>query len=169
MIFNIADRYIGTRMKKGETLKTLENAQRELTRFVESTKLLIDGIDTQERILPIVSRKTKFGEWFYTDGQKLKALSNNPLECMSNIENLHENLHKTYKEIFDIYYLNEKKGSLLSKILKPKQKILSESEYAYVNKKYSMMEKTVQDLLDEISRLKRRLTAVSEEKINSLL
>ena len=155
-------------MNKDETLKSLENAEIELTRFVETAKALIDGIDPEDKILPTTSRETKFGEWFYTDGQKLKTLSNNPLECMSNIEALHDRLHERYHEIFDIYYSQENKGGFFSKIFKPKQKVLTDSELKLVQEEYTAMEKTAEELLEEISRLQRRLVAVSEEKINSL-
>ncbi len=156
-------------MKKDETLKSLENAEIELTRLVETAKSLIDGIDPEDRVLPTSSRETKFGHWFYTDGQKLKILSNNPLECMSNIEELHNKLHERYREIFDLYFSEEKKGGFLSKIFKPKQKVLAESELKLVNEKYAEMEKTAEELLAEIARLQRRLVAVSEEKINALV
>jgi len=155
-------------MNKDETLQNLENAKIELTRFVETAKSLIDGIDPEDKILPVSPRETKFGEWFYSDGQKLKTLSNNPLECMSNIEELNNKLHKNYHEIFDLFYSQEKQGGFLSKIFKPKQKVLTESELKLVNEEYAAMEKTVEELLAEISRLERRLVAVSEEKINAL-
>ncbi|WP_418640831.1 CZB domain-containing protein [Sulfurimonas sp. ST-27] len=156
-------------MKKDETLKSLENAEVELTRFVETAKSLIDGIDPEDRILPTSSRETKFGQWFYTDGQKLKILSNNPLECMSNIEELHDKLHERYREIFDLYFAEEKKGGFLLRIFKPKQKVLTESELKLVNEKYLAMEQIAEELLAEIARLQRRLVAVSEEKINALV
>ncbi len=155
-------------MKKDETLKSLEIAKIELTRFVETAKSLISGIDAQDKVLPILPRETKFGEWFYSDGQKLKALSNNPLECMSNIEQLHERLHERYCEIFDLYFSVEEKSGFLSKIFKPKQKVLTESELKLAKEKYVFMEKTAEELLSEIERLERRLVAVSEEKINTL-
>jgi len=156
-------------MKKDETLKSLETAEIELTRFVETAKSLIDGIDAEDKVLPTSPRETKFGEWFYSDGQKLKALSNNPLECMSNIEQLHDKLHERYREIFDLFYSEEKKSGFLSKIFKPKQKVLTESELKLVNEEYAAMEKTAEELLAEISRLQRRLVAVAEEKINALV
>ena len=155
-------------MNKDETLKSLEVAEIELTRFVETAKALIDGIDPEDRVLPVQPRETKFGEWFYTDGQKLKTLSNNPLECMSNIETLHEELHKRYKEIYDLFFSDEKQGGFLSKIFKPKQKVLTESEKKLAEEEYAAMQKIANELLSEIARLERRLVAVSEEKINAL-
>ncbi|WP_457749142.1 CZB domain-containing protein [Sulfurimonas sp.] len=156
-------------MKKDETLKSLEIAAVELTRFVETAKSLIDGIDVEDKVLPTSPKETKFGEWFYGDGQKLKALSNNPLECMSNIKHLHEQLHEKYRIIFDLYFSEEKKGGFLSKIFKPKQKVLTESELQLAHKEYAAMQKTAEELLNEVARLERRLVAVSEEKINTLI
>ena len=155
-------------MNKDKTLKSLEIAEIELTRFVETAKSLIDGIDAEDKVLPTSARETKFGEWFYSDGQKLKALSNNPLECMSNIEQLHEQLHEKYRNIFSLYFSQEEKGGFLSKIFKPKQKVLTESELKLANEEYESMQKTAEELLNEIARLQRRLVAVSEEKIKTL-
>jgi hypothetical protein len=88
---------------------------------------------------------------------------------MSNIEDLHNKLHARYHEIFDLYYSSENKGGFLSKIFKPKQKVLTESEQKLVHEEYVSMEKIAEELLAEISRLERRLVAVSEEKINALV
>ena len=155
-------------MNKDETLKSLENAKIELIRFVEIAKIMASGIEPENKILPTTPRETKFGKWFYTDGQKLKTLSNNPLECMDNIESLHEKFYEKYHEIYDVYYSEENKSGFFSKIFKPKQKVLTDSELQHVKQEFAVMEKTAKKLLEEISRLQRRLVAVSEEKIHFL-
>ncbi len=159
---------IGTKMNKDETLKSLELAEIEINRLVEKAKLFQGNVKADDKFLPIELRESKLGEWFYSDGQKLKALSNNPLECMSNIEQLHEDLHKRYEEMYTIYFGEEESGGLLSKIFKPRQKVLTDSERKLIDEEYASMQKTATELSGEIARLVRRLVAVSEEKINSL-
>jgi len=155
-------------MNKEETLKSLELAEIEMNRLLEKAKSLQGSVRMEDKFLPIEPRESKLGKWFYGDGQKLKALSNNPLECMSNIEQLHENLHKRYAEIYTLCFGEEESGGLLSKIFKPKQKVPTESEIKLMNEEYVSMQKIATELSGEIARLVRRLVAVSEEKINSL-
>ena len=156
-------------MKKDETLKSLEAAKLEIIRLVDKAKLLINGGEKEDEFLPIEQRKSKFGIWFYSDGQKLKALSNNPLECMTNIEQLHARLHETYLEIYNMCFLQEESGSFFSKIFKPKQKLLNDFEKKAIKEDFVFLEDTANKLLEEVKRLERRLVAVSEEKIDTLV
>ncbi|WP_297432495.1 CZB domain-containing protein [Sulfurimonas sp.] len=76
-------------MEKEEVLEHLRAAKAAHIKWIQKAKLLINGIDISEDTIPIDSTECKFGKWFYSDGQILNSLSNNPMECMQSIENLH--------------------------------------------------------------------------------
>ncbi len=157
-------------MEKEEVLEHLRSAKAAHIEWVQKAKLLINGIDIEEDAIPIDATECKFGKWFYKDGQILNSLSNNPMECMKSIEGLHLSLHDKYLEIFNIYFSQEKKAGFFAKLFGiKKKKELSEEEVEKSTTSYAEMEKISQDLLEEINRLERRLVAVSEEKIQSLV
>jgi len=155
-------------MTKEEILDQLGAAKTAHIKWVEKAKLLINGLDIKENAIPVKSTDCQFGKWFYGDGQVLGTLSNNPMECMHEIENLHFNLHDIYLNIFNIYFSEDKKQGFFAKLLGLKRKQPSPSEIELAKNYYEKMENVSTKLLDEISRLERRLIAVSDEKIESL-
>jgi len=156
-------------MTKEDVLTHLRAAKSAHIKWVQKAKLLINGVDIEENAIPVDSTECKFGQWFYSDGQILNALSNNPLECMQSIESLHFNLHDKYLSIFNIYFSQEKKVGFFAKLLGFKKKAISESEHLLAENYYKEMEDVSKALLDEINRLERRLIAVPDEKIASLV
>jgi len=155
-------------MEKDEVLGHLRAAKAAHIKWVQKAKLLINGLDVEENAIPVDSTECKFGKWFYSDGQILNALTNNPPECMSNIESLHFNLHDVYMQIFNIYF-NKQKGTLFTRFFGLKRKNVSEVETKVAHEYYEKMEEISRNLLDEINRLERRLIAVSDDKIKNLV
>jgi len=155
-------------MEKEQVLEHLRAAKTAHIKWVQKAKQLIRGHEISEDAIPVDSTECKFGKWFYSDGQILNALSNNPLECMSKIEKLHFELHDIYMNIFSIYFIKPKSG-FLSKLFGSKKKVLSEDEIQKAKSNYDVMEQVSKDLLDEINRLERRLIAVPEEKMKTLI
>jgi len=156
-------------MKKEEVINHLRAAKSAHIKWVQKAKLLINGVDVKEDAIPVDSTECKFGTWFYSDGQVLNELSNNPLECMQKIESLHSLLHDNYLKIYSIYFSEDTKKGFCSKIFAPKRKQLTEAETELAHEYYAKLEEISKELLEEINRLERRLIAVSDEKIESLL
>ena len=156
-------------MKKEEVLEHLRAAKTAHIKWVQKAKLLINGLDIDENAIPVDSTECAFGKWFYSDGQILNALSNNPLECMQHIESLHFNLHDIYLKIFRIYFSREKKTGFFAKLFGVKRIDPSKTEKELAQEYYQDMERISHELLDEINRLERRMVAVSDEKIESLV
>ena len=109
-------------MEKEEVLDHLRAAKAAHIKWVQKAKLLINGIDIEEDAIPIDSTECKFGKWFYSDGQILNSLSNNPMECMQSIESLDFALHDKYLQIFNIYFSQEKKQVFSQNYLELKRK-----------------------------------------------
>ena len=154
-------------MNKEEVIEHLRAAKSAHIKWVQKAKLLINGIDVEKDAIPVNSTECKFGIWFYSDAQALNALSNNPMECMNAIEQLHFELHDVYMNIFHIYF-SKPEGGFLSKIFGKKKKV-TEDESMKAEKFFIELEEISKKLLEEINRLERRLLAVPEEKIKELI
>jgi len=153
-------------MDKNEVLTQLRAAKAAHINWVQKAKMLIGGFKIDENAIPINSTECKFGKWFYSDAQKLNALQNNPMECMTNVEQLHFKLHDIYMHIFKIYYQIEKQG-FFSKLFGSKKKI-SDTEKEIAEKYFSEMEDISRQLIEEINRMERRIIAVQESEMEKI-
>lgn len=156
-------------MKKEDVLEHLRAAKSAHIKWVQKAKLLINGVEIEQGAIPVDSTECNFGKWFYSDGQILNSLSNNPMECMQNIEKLHFDLHDQYLKIFNIYFSKEKQTGFFAKLFGFKRKEISKAEHELAETYYRGMEDISKQLLDEINRLERRLIAIPEEKIAQLV
>ncbi len=158
----------GSLMDKEHIIEHLRAAKAAHIRWVQKAKLLISGLEVQEDAIPVDSTECKFGKWFYSDGQVLNSLSNNPPECMSQIENLHFKLHDIYLKIFSVYF-GKKEAGFFAKIFGIKRKSVNEHEKQAAATYYEELEAISKELIEEINRLERRLIAVSDEKVKGLI
>jgi hypothetical protein len=155
-------------MDKKVVIGHLRSARVAHIKWTQRAKLLISGVEVEEDAIPVNSTECKFGKWFYTDGQKLNAISNNPAESMANIEKLHFELHDTYLNIFTIYFNKPKKG-FFAKIFGSRKNSISNADSQKAKEHYTKMENISQDLVDEVNRLERRMLAIPENKLKELI
>jgi hypothetical protein len=150
-------------MNKEHALEHLRAAKASHIKWSQRAKMLINGVNVEEDSIPMNSTECEFGKWFYSNGQGLNALSNNPMEYMNKIEQLHFQLHDIYLNIFNIYFNRPKQG-FLSKLFGQKKDVTPQ-EASTAKDFYAQMESVSKELVDEINRLERRLLAVSQENI----
>jgi len=153
-------------MKKDEILEFLNDVKVAHTKWVDRADNLMKGIDIEDKATPVDAKECAFGKWFYGDGQKLNVLSSVPLQCMQEMETTHADFHKSYLSIYNVYF-SEKKGGFLSNFFKGKKELTPE-ERNFVEEKYKEMKELSKKLVDEIDRLDRRITAISDERIEVL-
>ncbi len=154
-------------MKKTEILEQLRAAKAAHINWVQRAKLLISGFEVKEDAIPVNATECRFGKWFYSDGQVLNTIRNNPPECMRSIEQLHFQLHDIYLNIFKIYYDTDKKG-FFSKLFGVKKKI-QEPEKALAAQFFTQMEDVSKKLVDEINTLEKRISVISDQEIEELV
>ena len=150
-------------MDKEKILRIVKNAQSDINHMLENVKLIHDGVGLQFKSIPKDPKECEFGKWFYTEGQKLKTLSNNPMECLQNIELLHQEFHKTYYEIIELFEKSQPKGGLL-KMFSKKQELPKEEMEQLLQK----LEHSHEKLLGELVKMERRIQATPQEKFDML-
>ncbi len=153
-------------MEKDIVLKELRVAKAAHISWVQRAKLLIEGIEIDKSSIPKNSTECNFGKWFYSEAQRLNGLRNNSLECMENIELYHAQLHDSYLKIFKLYYLVENRG-FFAKLFTGKKK-LTDKTREQGREYFIELDKISKELLSEISRLERRVIAISNEEIAKL-
>ena len=153
-------------MDKDRVLDQLRAAKAAHISWVQKAKLLIEGFEIDKSSIPVNSTECKFGQWFYSDAQKLNALRNNNLECMATVEELHFKLHDDYLKIYKLYYSMENQG-FFAKLFGKKKKI-TEDTIRLGREYFSKMEGVSKELLAEINRLERRVITIPAEEIAEL-
>ena len=155
-------------MEKRDVVEHLRAAKAAHIKWVQKAKLLINGLDVEEDNIPVDATECKFGKWFYSEGQILNSLSSIPSKEIDSIEELHSKLHDEYLKIFNIYF-NKVKAGLLCKIFGLKRRNVTDEEHRLARDFYDSLEIISKDLLKEINILEKKLIAVSEEEIKSLI
>lgn len=153
-------------MNKDEILERLRIAKAAHVSWVQRAKLLIEGFTINETSIPVNSTECEFGKWFYSDGQRLNDIRNNPLSAMEEIERIHFKLHDVYLKIYKIYYDTEKK-SFLSKVFGKKKKV-SDEDKILAKQYYDEMDLISQDLVKALNTMERRINVVNDEEIESI-
>jgi len=153
-------------MQKDEVLNHLRQAKSAHIGWVQRAKFLIEGVSISENAIPVNQMECRFGKWFYSDGQRLQYIRNNPVECMVEIEELHSQLHSVYFNIYTIYYLKDKKG-FFTKIFGKKDRV-SQEEKELAREYYKDIEILSKELLKQLTMMERRIIVLSAEEIESL-
>lgn len=153
-------------MNKEEILSQLRVAKAAHVSWVQRAKLLIEGFTINETSIPVNSTECAFGKWFYSDGQRLNDIRNNPIESMQEIESLHFKLHDVYLNIYRIYYDIEKKG-FFSKVFGQKKKV-SDEDKILAKGYYKEMDVISQDLVKALNLMERRINVVNDEEIKAI-
>lgn len=150
-------------MDKTITLQSLSDAKKAHVKWVQRAKLLIEGLPIDEGAIPLSYTDCKFGEWFYSDGQKLNALGN--MNCLGDIEKAHVALHDEYMHIFKIYFTDNDR-SFFSKLFSSKKKI-TEEDKANAQAHFIKLQAASEEILDHIGRLERRLYAIPQSSFDA--
>lgn len=149
-------------MDKTTTLQSLSDAKKAHVKWVQRAKLLIEGLPIDEGAIPLSCTDCRFGEWFYSEGQKLNALGN--MGCLDDIEKAHTTLHDEYMHIFKIYF-SDTDRSFFSKLFSSKKKV-SEIEQEKAKEHFIKLQAASEEVLDHIGRLERRLYAIPQSSFD---
>jgi hypothetical protein len=150
-------------MDKAVTLQLLGDAKTAHLRWVQRAKLLIEGLPIDEGAIPLSGTDCNFGQWFYSEGQKLNALGN--MDCLGEVEKAHFTLHDEYMKIFKIYF-SDNDRSFFSKLFSSKKK-LSDFEKELAKEYFIKLQAASDEVLSHIGRLERRLYAIPQSSFDA--
>ncbi|MDX8387384.1 MAG: CZB domain-containing protein [Ghiorsea sp.] len=86
-------------MKVSDILEQLRNARSAHKAWVARAEGLVLGMPLEKEQVPILPTDCNFGKWYYGSGQLLRKLP-----AYYRIEKVHDELHRTYMQIFKLLY-----------------------------------------------------------------
>ncbi|WP_028492001.1 CZB domain-containing protein [Thioalkalivibrio sp. ALE19] len=86
-------------MTKADVIKRIHRARLSHKMWVSYAHGLIEGIPLDQDKVPVAPTDCKFGQWYYGEGRGLSDLAS-----YCRIEPPHDELHATYRRIFNILF-----------------------------------------------------------------
>ena len=151
-------------MNKNEVLDHLRDAKKAHLKWLQRAKALISNIPVEKDAIPMDYTECMFGQWFYSDGQKIAMMAG--MDCIAEIGVKHQALHDEYLKIFKIYFGDANK-SFFSKLFNLKKHV-SESEQEIAKEFYNTLKGISDDLLKLIDKLERRITALQQSAFDDI-
>lgn len=146
-------------MKKSDIVHKIRLARFAHVEWVQRAKSLVNGLPIKEEDVPLTASSCEFGKWFYVDGQILLAIFNET--TVKNLENLHNELHEVYMNIFKIYF-NLSDLSFFQKLIKMGKKV-SVEEQREAKKYLNALEKVSDELIKQLNIIETKINMAESE------
>jgi len=148
---------------KEKCVYNLQQARTSHIRWLNAIKLLISGVQVDEKEMKPVSTESKFGQWFYNEAM----LFSQP-NCQMSLEEIDELLSKIYDEytkIYLIYYGNKQGG--LKGVLGFKHKV-NKNEAVLSSHYYEELLKLSDQLKKKLRTFESQLMSLSDDKFENI-
>lgn len=149
---------------KEKFIHNMHQARIAHIRWVNAIKLLISGMDVDEKQITLDATHSQFGVWYYSEAMLFNlGISRLVLE---EIENLLMELHDKYTKIYPIYY-GSKKRNLLSEFLGGRTRA-STHEIEFSHRYYEEIVILSDQLKNKLRIFEAQLMSLSDEKFDEL-
>ncbi|WPD25056.1 MAG: CZB domain-containing protein [Candidatus Electrothrix scaldis] len=145
-------------MNKNEVIAKLQKAVLSHKKWVANARALIEGVPLEKDKVPVNPTECAFGQWYYSFGQNLREVPG-----FNAIEESHNNLHKTYMEIFAILFGEGSEPSFFSRLIGRSHKIIAANREEAM-KKYSTLEQQSKQITNQLAQLEKIITAMSDKQ-----
>jgi hypothetical protein len=149
---------------KEKFIHNMHQARTGHIRWVNAIKLLISGIDVDEKQITLDATHSAFGVWYYNEAMLFTLGSSRMV--LEEIELLLTKLHDKYTKIYPIYYGNHKR-TILSGFLGGRTRA-SASEIELSQRYYEEILDISDKLKHKLRIFESQLISLSEEKFNEL-
>lgn len=155
-------------MNKTELVSTINAAKDAHKKWVNNAHALIEGTILDKTLVPVMATECKFGKWYYARGQMLKRIT-----YFKEIEALHNDLHKTYMDIFAILFSEKQQAlvmnsSILGKLFGHAHN-KSEDDKQLAIGKYQILDRQSQQMIKKLDQLEKLVSAMSDDQLESFL
>lgn len=150
-------------MNKDELITILRKARSSHKKWVENALSLIEGLPLDKNQVPVNSTDCEFGKWYYADGQALRRISS-----YRDIEEHHDALHKTYREIFLLLFSEAKETSFFDRLFGSAQKSSAENQ-KLARDKFTILEQQSKAIMKKLDDLENLIIGMSQEQLDSYI
>ena len=148
-------------MRKDEMIAAINNAKEVHLEQMKKIKAEIAGKDI-ENPTPLGKMECECGLWFHANEKIMKDILG--LQLFERLDRNHEQWHKDYENIYNLFFKEEKKKGFLSKIMTSSKKNMLKIDKAKLY--YSELKKDTEELLNTSDIALRRVAALNESKFS---
>ncbi|SFV74447.1 Methyl-accepting chemotaxis protein [hydrothermal vent metagenome] len=146
-------------MTKQEVLEALEKAKASHEAQMGKIETLLNGAEV-DAPTPVTKTDCAFGKWFYDKNNHLEEILGT--QFYSKLDTYHEQWHREYIKIYNIFFKDQKKGLLSTLLGKNKvDPLLIDKAKMY----FTELQPITKELIHTLEASYRRVNAMSEEKI----
>lgn len=149
-------------MVKNEIITLIRNAKSAHKKWVENAISLIEGLPLDKAQVPVNCTECVFGQWYYGEGQGLKQI-----KVFKEIEQYHDSLHKTYREIFVLLFEDATQPSLLERLFGISSKV-SEEKKQQASDKLHLLKRQSKAIMGKLDELEEAIAAMADEEVSAL-
>jgi len=149
---------------KNDMVLMLRNAVRTHKKWTENALNLIKGVPLDKKLVPINSTDCEFGKWYYSEGQNIRNMPG-----FKEVEDLHGELHSTYREIFVILFGQiEQTPSFFSRLFGHTHQITEDNRKIAMNKYHKLHDQSEQ-ITKQLIQIEKMVTAMADEQLKRYL
>ncbi|MEN4052576.1 MULTISPECIES: CZB domain-containing protein [Sulfurimonas] len=148
-------------MKKEQSVNSVQKAREAHLLQMEKIHAIIEGKKVNNPTA-VSKKECDFGHWIYDEKNHVRELIGS--QFYSKLDILHEQWHKEYFKIYNIFFKEEKKRGLFSKFLGRSSVDALEIDKAKLY--YVELQATTDELLRVLAAAQRRLEALPESKFH---
>jgi len=142
-------------MNKAMIIQELNMARVAHERWVKRAEHLVSGMPVDKAFIPLEPMLCGFGEWYYgMVGRTLRSMYIFT-PTMETIEACHNELHRIYHRIYDIYFEKPKKRSFLEKIMTFNNKSITKKEKKEADSYLMLLQETSDELIYHLDKLEK--------------
>jgi hypothetical protein len=149
-------------MTKQKVLDAIEHTKKVHLEQMHTIDSLLKGYKV-ENPTPLSKQECGCGKWFYRNEDEMKTILG--AQLFEKIDFAHEEWHKEYASIYNIFYNRQKKVGFFAKLLKNDQVDSLELDKAKMY--YVDLKKKTDELLKVAESALRRISALSESKFQA--
>jgi len=154
-------------MNRSSTLQRIYDAKQAHLRWVKRAKHLVEGLPVDKEFIPLQPTSCVFGKWLYSEGNILKKIPKTS-NIMEELEEQHNEIHETYRNIYKIFFILPNSRSLIHKVFtfNSKQVSSSEKEKAQIYFKYLIHNS--EKLMDTLNQLENKINQLEHHELGRL-
>ncbi len=146
-------------MKLKDVIGKIHQARARHKAWVAHAEALARGVPLDGEKAPVLPTDCAFGQWYYGEGQMLRRLDE-----FRRIEEVHDELHKTYMEIVALLF-NEPDVSMLGRLTGEARKLKAENKEK-AQRMIGLLRHISEELDAALDKLEQRLRQIALGKRN---